>query len=357
VLYSGPVIPLHQARGLRIATAGILSALLGTVLVGYLATGARRQAPVVRPAYVHYYDNRRLTDPFEIMAVQSDGQAYAALARDPLLGHPEEFPSRAEAAYRAQRPLLGWLAWAGSLGDPRHVPPALAVLAIIGVGFAGTALAALLAQRAAPVLPAAGVALLPGAFESLTWLGPEALGLGLAAAGLVTWHSRRPWLATVLMSAAALTRERLLVVPAGLFLTTSPDGRLGDARRRWLLIPFVVFAVWALLVTARVGAWPGSANDGRLGAPLVGLVRGAARWDGADDAFFFAVTLALTAWVALRRRHHRDLFAIVAPTGGLAAIMGPAVWARWEDFSRPILPLYAFGAAALLAPARPGATR
>lgn len=341
--------PTSRSAAWRTAAAGSGAAALAAGLIAYLAVGAHRQAPVVRRAYVKHYDGRVLTDPFEIMLVQSDGQAYAALARDPSLARPEEFPSRAEAAYRAQRPLLGWLAWAASLGRPSRVPVALAVLQVVGVGAAGAACAALLAGRGAPVFPAALVALLPGIFESLSWLGPEALGLALAAWGVGAWERARAGRAGVLLSAAALARETLLVVPAGLLLASL---RHGSARPRhpWpaAIGPFAVVALWACVVRLRIGSWPLLANTGRLGFPLEGLARAAGTWADPGDAFFLGVAATLALGVAAWRRADRNLFAIILVTCGLALVMGPAVWARWEDFTRPLLPLFAFGAVALL---------
>src|SRR6185503_12066441 len=47
--------------------------------------------------------------------IGGDGQFYAALALDLSFSHPEAFASRSEAAYRAQRPLLPFLAWSAAL--------------------------------------------------------------------------------------------------------------------------------------------------------------------------------------------------------------------------------------------------
>lgn len=141
---------------------GCCAATLALGVLAFLATGADRQAPVVRRAYVRSFNGRALTNPFEIMAVQSDGQAYVALARDPLLRRPEEFPTRAEAAYRAQRPLLPWLAWASALGRPGLVPATLAVWQVLAFGLAGWAVASLLASRGGPAWAAPGWSCSPG---------------------------------------------------------------------------------------------------------------------------------------------------------------------------------------------------
>lgn len=341
--------PTSRSAAWRTAAAGSGAAALAAGLIAYLAVGAHRQAPVVRRAYVKHYDGRVLTDPFEIMLVQSDGQAYAALARDPSLARPEEFPSRAEAAYRAQRPLLGWLAWAASLGRPSRVPVALAVLQVVGVGAAGAACAALLAGRGAPVFPAALVALLPGIFESLSWLGPEALGLALAAWGVGAWEQGHRRRSCLLLSAASLARETLLVVPAGLLIASV---RRGTARAPtgWLTLtaPFAVVGMWGPAVRLRIGSWPLAASSGRLSFPLAGLLAAARSWADPGNAFFLAVGVGVVLALVLRRRWDHNLVTIALLTAVLATAMGAAVWARWEDFTRPLVPMFAFGIIALL---------
>lgn len=332
---------------------GCCAAALALGVLAFLAAGADRQAPVVRRAYVHSFDGRALTNPFEIMAVQSDGQAYVALARDPLLRRPEEFPTRAEAAYRAQRPLLPWLAWASALGRPGLVPATLAVWQVLAFGLAGWAVASLLASREGPAWAAAGMVLLPGAFESLSWLGPETLAVGLAAAGVLYLERERPSASAALLAAAALARETLLVVPAALLAASGRSGtRTG---RTALLVPFGVAAAWVIAVRWRTGAWPlAAASSQRLDLPLRGLIAASTHWDDPVGAITFLGITGLVAAGALAIRHRRDpnLWLVVAGFVVLAAVMGEAVWARWEDFTRPLLALHVFGLVALMSPER-----
>ena len=111
--------------GLLLIVSGLSSVLLPKTA---LAHAAGKLGPERVPAFTTTYHYRLLDDPLELLLVQSDGQAFASLARDPSLARPEVFFTDAEAAYRAQRPLLPYLAWAGSLGRTGWVPPALAVI-------------------------------------------------------------------------------------------------------------------------------------------------------------------------------------------------------------------------------------
>src|SRR4051812_39881283 len=94
------------------AAIGLLAATLAAFLIAGAVRQAAAEGTVARPAFATWYSNRPLSDGFELLMVQSDGQAYTTLARDPSLARPSEFESTEEAAYRAQRPLLGYLTWA-----------------------------------------------------------------------------------------------------------------------------------------------------------------------------------------------------------------------------------------------------
>src|SRR4051812_22452175 len=94
--------------GLFAAGCAIATALLGLTLTSN--RGQRVPDVFVRG----FAGSERLLD---VALAKGDGQAYAALARDPALQHPESFEEGArEEAYRAQRPLLPYLAWALSVG-------------------------------------------------------------------------------------------------------------------------------------------------------------------------------------------------------------------------------------------------
>ncbi|HZP31109.1 MAG TPA: hypothetical protein VFC99_19325 [Acidimicrobiia bacterium] len=347
---SAGVNPLRAALAV-----GLVGLLLGVGAVLLVV----RAAPTAccRGAYVELFD-RRMTG-VEAVLGRGDGQAFDALARDPLLARPHAFLAADEEAYRAQRPLLGYLAWAGSLGSPDRVPWTIAVLEMLGCGFAAGAVALLLATRRAS--PWFALAVIPAAMAALNGLTPEVLALGLAAAGVVAWERRRPWAAAGWLVAAVLTRETMLVVPTVLAIEwlVASRGNAGDARRRVagvapLVVPFAVFAGWIAVVRLRLGAFPTAASHRRLGLPLAGLLDAARHWGAADATWaVLAAVLVALAWVTAPRDR---LTWIATAYAGFALFLGPDVWARWEDFTRVLLPLYAFAAVATFATVTRSAT-
>jgi hypothetical protein len=330
--------------------AGITTAVLAAIVIGIITVGAARLAPISQGAFVHSYDHRVLHDGLEILLIQSDGQAFATLARDPSLSRPDDFTSRGEAAYRAQRPLLSYLAWMGSFGRSGWVPPALAILFVLAVAAAATGLATLLERRRCNPWLAVGLLLLPGTYASLEYFGPEVLGLALVVWGLIAWTpptNRRTVVAVVLFALAGLARETYLLVPAVLALVALPQRRFRDTAM--LAASALPWVAWLVVVHARFGAWPtdsgqgslGSANPALTAVPFEGLV-GALRHAPLGTVAPYAVVGALLALLAFINRDD-VLSKVVLMFGAFAAFLSEYVWSNWQFFARVLLPLYALG--------------
>jgi hypothetical protein len=322
--------------------------ILAAALVALFVVGASRHAPVSKQAFAVPYNNRVLDDPLEILIVQSDGQAFATLARDPSLARaPEQFGTEEEAAYRAQRPLVPWLAWAVSLGRPGWVPPAFAGICVASTGAAAAALGALFGRRRRWL--GLAVLLLPGVISALSYFGPEPLVLALLLGGLLAWKAERPVLAAGLFAAAALGRETALVVPLAL-----GAWELRHRRFRAAVVvtvgPLVVAATWWTALIGRVGAAPWDARHDRLVWPFTGLwevISGGWDVDPTLGPAYALLAAALTVAVIVREPHHA-FTAIVAAHALMASVFGRRVWADSEFFTRPLLPLYAIALVVLL---------
>jgi hypothetical protein len=341
--HARPAQRLAVAAGVTAAAIAAMLSLLGVERVADSATSGQ--------PYVRTFDNAQT--PLRKALATGDGQAYAALATDPTLARPEVFRGGAdEAAYRAQRPLPGVLAWMLSAGRSGLVPWALLLIGVAGTGLAGYALACLSAARSGPFLVGAAAAVLPGSIAAASWLGPATIALGFALLGISWWidRRRRGW-AVVALALAALARETMLLVPGVIAADAlrRRDGR--DAVSAALsALPWVA---WTALVRLLLGAWPSSAAGGRLGAPIRGLVEGIARWEHpvADGACLALAAAALAVAIVHR---HEALARIALAYGAFALFMGPNVWLRWEDFTRPLAPLYALGLVLVFAPKSPG---
>jgi hypothetical protein len=328
----------------RLATIGAAAALVAAALLGASAAGMARSARFIGTPYVTSFDGAQA--PLRRQLATGDGMAYAALAQDPTLARPDVFRAgREDAAYRASRPLWGYLAWAVSLGHAAAVPGAMALLAIAGAGLAAFALAQYLADRGRRPWPAIGVLVLPGAYASTVGLTPELFALALGVFALRAHQRDRRVLAIGLCAAAVLFRETMVVLPLALFLD--------DARRRrprsiaTLAAPFAALGAWYGAVWARLGIFPTSGHRGALDpVPMHGLVTAMRHWH--DATTIVAALGCAVALVACRVTRDATARTIVLVSALLVPFMGSVVWRRWQDFGRPLLPLYAFGLVALL---------
>ena len=295
--------------------------------------------------YVRLYDHP--DDRLEVIVNQGDGQAFAALAQDPLLRRSEVFRAGpAEAAYRAQRPLLGWITWALSGGQAAVVPLVLVLLSLAGFAFLGAVTASLLEDRGAAGQLGLLVLLTPGALVTLDWTGPECIATAAAMLALGLWGRNRHRWAVIALVVAVLFRESLLVVPAAIGAHA-----LIVERRPWravspLAAPFLAYAGWVAVVWLRLDALPSAAGRGRLSAPFAGMLDAASGWGAADIAF---AALIVGVGIAAAVVGRRDPAGWAAGMFVVAALFfGADVWARLEDFSRVLLPVVSFSAVVLL---------
>jgi len=293
--------------------------------------------------YVSLY-NRPL-DQLDKVLVRGDGQAFAALAQDPVLRRPSVIANRGDFAYRAQRPIWGELAWMGSLGQPSAVPWVLALLTIASCGAACAVGARLLRERQVSLWWALLIPVV--ALETLREFTPELLGFALLGLGVAWWQRDRHAAATTLFCVAALTRETMLVCVGALAVwELLHAGSSWRTRVRTVLplgAPFGVYAAWIAIVAARVGASPLGRSQGRLGLPGVGLVQSLARSPNpAEIAGWFLVGVLLCGVAVLVRRSDVLTWIAVAFLG-FGLLLGPSVWLTNAGYTRTLLPLYLLG--------------
>jgi hypothetical protein len=330
-----------------LVAVGVVGLVVGGIIVA--GTVASEPSPCCSGApYVGLYD--RPLSRLDAVLARGDGQAFAAIAQDPLLQRPSVIANRGDFAYRAQRPVWGYAAWLVSLGQPDAVAWALALLTIVSCAAACVAGALLLRVRH---VNAWWSLLIPVvALETLREFTPELLAFALLAGGLWCWQRDRHGAAMVVFCVAALTRETMLVGVAALALFTLCQ--TGSSRRSQvrsvlpLAAPFAVYAGWIVLVAARVGASPLGPSQGRLGLPGVGLVQSIERSPAAVEILgWFLLAVVLCAAGLLMRRD--DVLTWVAAAFlGFALLLGPSVWLTNAGYTRTLLPLFILGAIPVL---------
>ncbi|WP_426571117.1 hypothetical protein [Aquihabitans sp. McL0605] len=274
----------------------------------------------------------------EVLVAQMDGQAFAQQATDPSLAHLTAGYSgdQHQAAYRAARPVQGWVDWVASLGGQRSLlAPMILVLTVIGIGLLPLATGAVARALGRELRWGELVILTPAAIACLRWPGLcEPLAVVVAFAGLAAWLRGRHSLGIVLFCVAALTRETTLLIPLGLALTTMAQTR----RLRPALpfgIPALAYVLWAGVVRLRIGAFP--TGSAQMGLPFVGLVRTVPHWQLPELITF---VLLVAACVELWRSRDAVLRGILVAHVAFVSCLGPLVWWYWWGFGRVTLPLF-----------------
>ena len=328
-------------RGILVVAVAV--AAISAVLVAGMISGANPHCCDGQHPYVRLYDKERTQ--LEAFLVTGDAQAFAALAQDPTLAHPEHVDPPAEYAYRAQRPVWGYLAWITSLGQPDLAGWALVVLSVLGAAALAAVTAALAQRRGCS--PWWGLLVVVAGLQTLSELTPELLAAALFGGALLCRRDRRPF-AIGLLCLAALTRESMLIGVAAwaLFELVHTGGRAPQRLRAVLpfAIPFVTYLAWTAILHARLGMWPWDRTGDRLVAPLSGI---AGAWSSGStqpiSGFVLGVGLCAAAWVLARR----DVLTWVA-TGYLAfaVTFSADVWER-GGYLRTLVPLFVFGTVAV----------
>jgi hypothetical protein len=326
----------------------VAATILGAVFVfSFLQSRETPPRGTMVPFASIYHDPLSKLD---VLLTGGDGHAFAVIAEDPTLSRPSVLREPQEFAYRAQRPVWGYLTWAVSLGQARFTGWVLIALTIVSCGLAAAVTAFLLAQRGrsqwwALIVPIAG-------FETLTEATPELFSLALVGTGVVLWQRGRRGSAAAVLSVAVLTRETMLLAVVAIALWELAHAA-GDVRARVrrvlpLAAPFVVYLTWISGLRLRLGNWPFNRSHDRLSAPGVGLLDALGR--GTDQQFilfWFAIGAAIcVAAVVLARS---DVLTWITAAFGLFALMlGPDVWLTNAGFQRALLPLFVFGPVAVL---------
>jgi hypothetical protein len=331
-------------RALVVALAG---AALAAVLVLNMVDAARPDAGHGDEPYVTLYARHRTQ--VEAVLVSGDGQAFAALAQDPSLARPGVIRADGEYAYRAQRPLWGYLAWAGSLGQAGVVGWVLVVLEVLAAGFACGVVARLLLDRGAN--PWWALVTIAFGYESITTLTPELLALALFGTGILLWQrDRRAW-AVVALCGAVLTRETMLigVAAVALWQLAAAGGGFANRVRRALplAVPVGAVAVWDVVIRLRLGAWPTGSSESRLTLPGIGLLDSFVHQPAAGLAVGVLVAGGLGVTTLLLRRHD-PLTWVTGGYGVFALTFSREVWVH-AGFTRALLPLYVLGTVVVVA--------
>lgn len=252
----GPRTIALACAAAAIAVCGVAAVALasdhGSVTVLVHMSAAEPMASVARKADPSFV--------FVDTEAHYDGVYFYAMALDPLARGREHLLID-RPAYRYGHVGFSWLVRLVSLGKARLIPGVMLLLTLLGAGASG-----FIASRWADELGwspwwGMAVALSPGIVYAVTADTSEPVAFAIVAVALLAW-SRGRWLVSgIALAAACLTKEPLLVAPAGVALwELIQNARTRDEQLRRklaaLAIAPIVFLIWYAYLRHTFGVWP-----------------------------------------------------------------------------------------------------
>jgi len=345
----------REATPIRVRRRAGVATVVAVVAVAYLAFVGARLAVFDGDPSGFVTAGDRTTDiaaaPDSLVVTPGtggyDGQAYYRLAHDPLTTEVTAagitFSRPAYWQMRIGYPATAWVLSAG--GQAPLVPGALLLLNLLAV-----LVLALLAARLARAhgrspwwgaVPALWAGYVVGVGQDLT----EPLAGALLLGALSAIRARRYGPATLVLTAAALTRETTLVLAVAVLLASVLSVRSGPrhlAPPWWVgAVPVSIYLGWRTWVRARwSGQVPDPPSDNPLELPLTALwhhLGHALTHLGSEwpNLVLLIPTLAalLLAASALRHRH-APLHERLALAGYLLVLLCLPVWERGQAYLR-----------------------
>ena len=289
-------------------------------------------------AYMHRLLGQVTTRP----SLWPDGKFYFVLANDPYLLHPEEHAVLLDRPiYRAQRMLYPLIVGGFGLLPSRAIPWSMVILNVLAMAV-GALLAAQLAIRwHAPVWVGLLVPLNIGLLFEFEIGGAGILAYVCCLAALYALDRDATWLAAFWFAAAALSKEVMVVFPAGVLLLWWLEHR--PIPWRIVAIPVAAIAVWDLYIRVRLA---GIAHaEGGLGAfslPFVGMADAFRSWIG--HPAHLLVNLAIIAiailFVPVGLRSRLPIAWGALPFVAVATVLSAAVWRQTFDLTRALTPVF-----------------
>ncbi len=284
-----------------------------------------------------------------------DGKFFFIQALDPLYLEPDEYAVFLDRPrYRAQRMLFPFVAGLGGLVPAGFVPWAMALTSVVALGVGTWATAEISRRLGGSAWLGLAFALNLGVVSELFIGGAGILAFALAPVSVVELERDRLGRAAAALTAAALTREVMLLFAFGVGIAL---WRRFGARRAVPVVvaPLVAVGAWWLYLAVRLGGMAATPaiQEIDLRFPFAGMVEAAGRWSDAPlDLVFGTVMVMVLAWFVVRA-FRRETYLGWGALGfvALGALLSAQVWGRYFDISRALAPVLTAYVVLLFVPA------
>lgn len=300
------------------------------------------------------YARRLLGDVSIRPGAGHDGKFFFAQANDPWYLEPQQHATVLdEPIYRGRRMLFPMIA--GGFG---LFPPHIVVWSMLVTNVLALAIGTLLAARLASLWGASAwlglfVPLNVGLIYELEIDGAGVVAYVCCLGALYAAARNRPWAASMLFAAAALSREVMLAFALGVFVLYWMAER--KVLWRFIIVPLVVVAVWSVYLRFRLNGITGTGGaPDNFATPFKGLFEAVQSWFRVptDLVLNIAILVIVLTFAFLAVRSRLPIAWGALPFVALAIVLSINVWREPFDFTRALAPVFTAAAFVLFVPKR-----
>lgn len=271
-----------------------------------------------------------------------DGRFFFVQANDPWLVEPDANAALLDRpVYRSQRMLFPMIA--GGFG---LLPPRAIVWSMLGTNVVAMVLGTILAAKLAQAwgIPSWLGLLVPlniGLLFELEIGGAGILAYVFCLGALSALIAERTWLASLLLAAAALSREVMIAFAVGVFVLAWLERR--ELQWRLVITPLLATAAWLAYLRYRLSGVTGVGDArGAFAAPFMGVLEALRSWTRTPWQLVINLTLlsVVILFVPLAVRSRLSIAWGAVPFVGLATVLSADVWSHTFDLARALVPVF-----------------
>ena len=281
-----------------------------------------------------------------------DGKYYFIQANDPWLSEPHQNAALLDRPiYRSQRMLYPVLVGGFGLFPPEAIVWSMLLINIVAMAIGAAIAASLAASWELPAWLGLLVPLNIGLLFELEIGGAGILAYALCLTGLYALVHDRAGIASVLFTAAALTREVMVLFPAGLLLLWVLERR--PPAWRIITYPIAAVALWNIYIRIRLSGVTGTGVAwGNFSAPFYGILQAFGWWLRYPHLLINIAIIGIVAMFGLVAIRSRSPIAWGAlPFIALSTVLSDNVWRETFDVARAVAPVFTAIPFVVLSPA------
>ncbi len=271
-----------------------------------------------------------------------DGRFFFIQANDPWLVEPDSNAALLDRpVYRSQRMLFPMIAGGFGLFPPSAIVWSMLITNVVAM-MVGAIFAARLAHAwDIPIWLGLLVPLNVGLLFEFEIGGAGILAYTCCLGALYALVTERTWLASMMFTAAALSREVMVAFAVGVFVLWWLDRR--TLPWRIVLLPIAAMAVWLAYLLYRLRGVTGVGDArGAFTIPLMGFLEAFRWWTRSPWHLFVNLSLLFVVilFVPLALRSRLPIAWGAVPFVGIATLLSADVWGQTFDLSRALVPVF-----------------